>query len=146
MTPRDRATVYGTPGFWIRSVYMEGFQNQSITAVIRPGDRSTKEKAPQTNLPLGVDLPVRFIKKSGNQKGNTGPDLFPDDGTTVCITECIVKKISELTEDDLRGMAPDTATPELVRYHLATIYDTPLPNMEDIVTIWRFEYVQNATV
>lgn len=146
MTTLNRATVYGTPGFWIRAVYMDAFQNKRITAVVRPGDRSSKEKTPITNLPLGVDLPVRFIKKSGNQERGYGPELFPDEGTTIRVTECLVKKISELSADDLRGTAPDTATPELVRYHLATVYDTALPSFDDMATIWRFEYRPHEVV
>ncbi len=125
-------------------MYMEGFKNQSITAVVRPGDRSKKENAPLTYLPEGIDLPVRFLVRAGNQEGGIPPQLFPDDGTTIRVIGHIVKPVRELTAEDLSGTAPDTATPELVRYHLATIYDMPLLSQNDIVTIWRFEYRSNA--
>lgn len=140
----DRAAVYTVPGLWIRRAYKEEFLNQSITAVVRPGDRSDPIKAKGVYLPQGVDLPVRFIERPGNREAGTGPQLYPDDGTTIRVTWYIVKRIGDLTTDDLCGTAPDTATPELVRYHLATIYNIPLPNNDDIVTIWRFEYQPNV--
>lgn len=138
----DRATVYDTPGLWIRAVYMEGFKNKSITAVVRIKDR-TDPKNPNY-IPPDQDIAVRFIEKPGNQAESRGPVFFPDDGTTVRRTASIVKTIGELTAEDLAGTAPDTATAELVRYHLATINDTPLPSFDTVVTIWRFEYAPNA--
>ena len=144
MTTLDRASVYGTPAFWIRAVYRERFLDQTITAVVRPGDRSNPEKTPDTHLPEGVDLAVRFLKKPGKREEGTMPEFYPDDGTTMRIVGHIVKQIKDLTVEDLVGTAPDTATPELVRYHLGTLYDTPLPHPDDVVTIWRFEYRPNA--
>lgn len=141
----DRAGTYGISALWIRSVYYEGFQNRSITAVVRPGDRSSEAKTPKTYLPTGTDLAVRFIVTPGNVETGALPVLMPDDGTTISVTECIVKRIGELTQEDLVGTAPDTQTPELVRYHLATVYNTLLPPLDDVVTIWRFAYRPTAT-
>lgn len=134
----DRCSKYGMVGLWIRSAYMAGFQDKSITAVIRSGDRTNPDDF--KCIPQGVEMPVRFIKKSGNAQAGLEALLFPDDGTTIVRTEAIVKVIKDLTKDDLHGTTPDTATPELVRYHLALINDTQLPGWEDVVTIWRFEY------
>lgn len=140
----DRAGIYGDEGFWIRQVYYELFQKQSITAVVRLDDRSNPSDF--RFIREGVAIPVRFIIKPGPpQKGIPG-DLMPDDGTTIERTECIVKTIGDLTMDDLQGMAPDTATPELVRYHLATINNTALPSMDTVITIWRFKYLPKATL
>lgn len=136
----NRCAKYGEMGLWIRSVYKEGFLNQSIKAVIRPGDRSSF--ADYRHIKADIDIPVRFIKKPG--EGAEGGELFPDDGTTVRRTGMLVKKIKELTAEDLHGMAPDSTTPELVRYHLATLYNTELPSPEDVVTIWQFEYRPKA--
>ena len=140
----DRVVVHGQGhALWLRPVYMAGFQAKQITAVVRPGDRSDP-KSP-TGFLVGEDLAARFIQKAGDPAKKVAPEFFPDDGTTVRVKECIVKKIRELTPADLTGTAPDTATPELVRYHLATIYNTELPKDDDVVTIWRFEYRPNVT-
>lgn len=139
----NRAGNYGDQGLWIRKVYREGFLNRTITAVVRPGDRSIP-KTPGYFLPYTY-LPVRFIRKPGESRVGVEGNLFPDDGTTVQVTGRIVKTIGELTQEDLRGTAPDTANPALVRYHLATVYDTELPGLDDIVTIWKFEHCPNAT-
>ncbi len=141
----DRARTYGVPALWIRTVYHEGFQNRVITAVVRPGDRSSEEKAPKTYLPLNADLAVRFIVTPGNVESGILPVLMPDDGTTVRVTGFVVKHIGELTPEDLEGTAPDTSTQELVRYHLATVYNTALPALDEVVTIWRFVYRPTAT-
>lgn len=136
--PLDRLATYGGKGFWIRAAYQEGFGNRTITAVVRPGDRSSPND--QRNNPPGEDLPVRFIRVPGDQQRSIAPELFPDDGTTVRVTDCIAKPIGKLTTDDLRGCAPDCATPELVRYHLGSVYNTLLPSSDEVVTIFRFEY------
>jgi len=141
----NRNIFFGNFGMWIRPLYMEGFQNKTITAVVRPGDRSTPSEPTGYWLPKGKDVAIRFIKKAGDPVKKVPPEFFPDEGITVHVTDCIVKKIRDLTPEDLRGMAPDTATPELVRYHLATIYNTPLPSLDDVVTIWRFKYRPNVT-
>ena len=122
---------------------MAGFQDKSITAVVRSGDRTNQDDF--RCIPEGVDMPVRFIKKPGDASRNMEAELFPDDGTTIRRTSAIVKKIEDLTSEDLLGTTPDTATPELVRYHLACINNTTLPSFKDVVTIWRFEYCPKVT-
>lgn len=138
----NRAPNYGDQGFWIRKGYMHLFHEQKITAVIRLGDRS--DPGHKNYIPPGVALPVRFIAGPGPAVLGAPGNLLPDDGTTFVRTECIVKAIKDLTVDDLRDTAPDTATPELVRYHLAAINDTLIPSWDTVVTIWRFEYAPKA--
>ena len=138
----DRLAVYGGKGFWLRAAYMDGFGDKSITAVVRLGDRS--DPANPRNNPIGEDLPVRFIRVPGNQEAGIEPKLFDDDGITVRVTASSARLIRDLTPDDLRGCAPDCTTPELVRYHLATINNTCLPSPNEAVTIFRFEYRPSA--
>ena len=139
----DRGGVYGDPGFWVRQAYVEGIKNRTITAVVRLGDRS--DPTHKNHIPAGVPLPIRFIAKpAAGELGKLG-SLLPDDGTTFRRTDCIVKPIEDLTMQDLRGMAPDCANPELIRYHLAAIVDGPLPSWDTVVTVWRFEYLPDAT-
>lgn len=138
----NRAAFYGDQGFWIRLAYLELFRKRGITAVVRLGDRSDSEH--QNFIPAGVPLPVRFIKGFGPAEIGAPGNLLSDDGTTFVRTECIVKCIGDLTEEDLAGSAPDTSTKELVRYHLATINNTELPSWDTKVTIWRFEFCSDA--
>jgi hypothetical protein len=135
----NRASVYGDQGFWIRLAYRELFKKQEIKAVVRLGDRS--DPLHKNFIPAGVPLPVRFIKGFGKAEVGVPGNLLPDDGTTFIRTGCLVKCLGDLTEEDLAGSAPDTATKELVRYHLATINNTELPSWDTKVTIWRFEFV-----
>lgn len=142
--PLNRAGVYERNGsLWMRKAYMEGFHNQSITAVVRPGDRSNPSH--YGFIPLSVDIPVRFINSLGASIPGTRADLLPDDGTTVKRIGCIVRRIGDLTPDDLSGCPLDCATKELVRHHIAITYNRPLPNLDEIVTIWQFDYLPNIT-
>src|SRR3989344_8976679 len=103
----NRCAKYGMICLWVSAVYIEGFLNQTITAVVRLGDRTNPDDF--KCIPAEVDIPVRFIKKPGDAARGVEPELFPDDGTTVRRTTAIVKQIGKLTEEDLGGTAPDTA-------------------------------------
>ena len=142
----NRASLYSDRSLWIRQGYMEIVRNQSLTAVVRIMDRSNPEH--KNHIPLGRSLPIRFIDKpwvSASVGSDRCGDLYPDEGITFERTGVIVKEIKDLTVDDLRGTAPDTATAELVRYHLASINNSPLPSWDTVVTIWRFKYLPNVT-
>lgn len=139
----NRASVYTDQGLWIRQAYRGLFTRREITAVVRLGDRS--DPGHRNYIPPEKPLPVRFIRKVAPPVAGVAGDLLPDDGTTIIRTSCIVRQLHELTGEDLAGTAPDTATPELVRYHLATINDTELPSWDTVITIWRFEYAPDAT-
>lgn len=142
----DRASSYSDRSLWIRQGYMEIVRWQILTAVVRIGDRSAPDH--KNHIPPGRPLPIRFIDRPWVSIGD-GPDrrgdLLPDEGITFERTGCIVKKVEELTEEDLRGTAPDTATPQLVRYHLASINNSPLPSWDTVVTIWKFKYLPDVT-
>ncbi len=122
----------------MRAVYRDGFRNKTITAVVRPDDRSSPDHF--GFIPSLIDIPVRFIRNVGERVVGAKADLWPDDGTTIIRTDCIVRRISDLTSEDLEGCSPDCATAELVRYHLGLVYNQPLPNIDEMVTIWRFKY------
>ena len=130
-------------GLWVRAPHRQGFLNRTITAVVREGDRSRSDDT--RHAPAGVDLAVRFIMKIGDTTRNIKAVLYPDDGTTVRRTGMVVKQIKDLTEEDLRGISPDAATPELVRYHVAMVANSELLSLEHVVTVCRFEYRPRAT-
>ena len=143
MPSLDRCNKYREKGLWIRAAYMNAFNYRTTNAVVRAGNR-LDDPNDFRHIPPDVEMPVRFIKRPGS--GHDIPaELYPDDGTTVRRIGAVVKKISELTPEDLEGTTPDTATPELVRYHLAIVNNTPLPSPDEVVTIWKFEFCQPAT-
>lgn len=140
----DRNVPHGGIGvIWVKPVHMKGFQEGTITAYVRPGDRSDPEKA--KGNPLGVPIAVRFIEKSGNQSLGVEARFFPDDGTTIELTECFAKAVGELTQADLTGTAPDYATSELVKYHIATVYDMALLDDLDVVTVFKFKHLPKVS-
>lgn len=122
----------------MRPAYWEGFKRGLITTVVRRKDRS--EPSAVDYIPLGLDIPVRFVEQIGRRDENIQPRLYPDDGTTVCLTERIVKPIQELNGRDLAGGSPDVATAELVRYHIALVDNTLLPDWDEVVTVYHFEH------
>lgn len=142
----DRCALYGDVGLWNRKSTMEGFRDQTITTVVRRGDRTDPNHL--NHIPHGVPLPVRFIAGFGEPKVGVPGNLTPDEGITVERTECLAKPIKDLTEDDLRGAAPDVATPTLVRFHLAALSPVgkdELPDWDTVVTIWRFKYLPKVS-
>ncbi len=139
----DRNVPHGGIGvIWVREVHMQGFQQGSTTCYVRPGDRTDPTKA--KGNPLGVPIAVRFIAKAGNQAMGVAPVFFPDDGTTVELTRCFAKKAGELTTEDLAGAAPDYATPELVKDHLAEFYGTSIGD-DDLVTVLVLRHLPKVT-
>lgn len=139
----DRCNTHGTIGFWMRTPYMNAFKGEEITRLVREGDRSNPDDT--RHAPADVDLAVRFIMKVGDASRNIKAELYPDDGTTVRRIGMMVKRIKDLTEDDLRGTTPDARTPELVRYHLAMVANSELPSEDQIVTVWEIEHCPKAS-
>ncbi len=135
----DRATTYGDHALWFRAVYGPMIRERTMTAAPRRGDR-TKDQTLPTYLPQGVPIPVRIIFRPGFQAASIAAVFEPDDGTTVVITDAVVKRIDELTDEDLKGCAPDCATPELLRWHLGLIDNRPPADYDEVVTIWRWHY------
>ncbi|HBC45088.1 TPA: hypothetical protein DCZ81_02910 [Candidatus Collierbacteria bacterium] len=140
----DRGAFYKEKSIWNRQAYMALFRSKTITSVVRVGDRSDPNH--KNYLPPGVPMAIRFLTLLPTKLAtpDTRGDLLPDEGLTFERTECIVKKIGDLTEEDLSGCSPDTATPEFVRYHLALINNTELPSWDTVVTIWKFKYLPNV--
>lgn len=141
----DRGAYYREASLWNRRAYLGLFRERKITGVVRMGDRS--DPGHKNYIPRGVPLAIRFITLLPTKLAtpDTRGDLLPDEGLTFERTECIVKQIQDLTAEDLSGSSPDTATPELVRYHLALVNNTELPSLETVVTIWKFKYLPNVT-
>ncbi len=139
----NRASNYGDQGFWVRQEHMPYFQDKSISAVIRLGDRS--DPGHKNYIAPGVPQPVRYINAPGPAVMGAPGDLLEDDGTTFERTECIVKTFGELTNEDLVGLTPDCQTVEDARRHIAEINKmAELPGDDVKVTIWRFRFLPNA--
>ena len=139
-TELNRASKYGDKGLWFRKVYHELLRNRTMTAAVRPGDRSNP-KSLNYILP-GEPVPVRIIKVSGNQAAGIPALLEPDEGITVEITGYIVKSICTLMSQDLAGCSPDASTRELVRWHLGLMYDRASFDHAELVTVWHWRYVE----
>lgn len=114
-----------------------------MTACIRPGDRSDPTRP--TGIPRGVPVPVRIIRVPGHQASGIAADFEPDAGITVEVTEYIVRRFGDLTNENLVGCSPDCATPELAGWHLGLHYNWVMAP-DDLVTIWRFKYLPREKV
>jgi len=140
----DRNVKHGGVGaVWVRSVHKPGFQREEIRMYVRPGDRSDPRKF--KGNPLGEPIAVRFISKPGNQALGVSPEFDPDDGTTIEMVACFVKRLDQLTEEDLQGAAPDYATSELVAHHVGMTYDRAPLEDDELVTVFRFKHLPSVT-
>lgn len=137
--PKDPGGHYGDHAMWFPVTYKGLVEDEALTAAVRPGDRSDPNS--KTGLPVGEPIPIRFITEKGAPSRNISSILAPfQPEIWVRVTGVVVKHIEELTEGDLTGFSPDAAMPELVRWHIGVTYNRPLPDMGDLVTIWRWEY------
>ncbi len=146
MPALNRCANYGDQGFWNRMSTKEGFEAGTITAVVRKGDRTDPNHI--NHIPAGVPLPIRFVKGFGEPVKGVPGNLTPDEGLTFERTTCMAKPIRDLTPEDLEGTAPDAATPELVRFHLAALAPVgqdQLPPWDTVVTIWKFKYLPRVS-
>lgn len=138
----NRCPTHKDKGLWMRPVYWDGFKDASIRMVVRRRDRTNP--ADVTFIPPNTDMPVRFIKQAGRRDLEIQPELYPDDGTTVQVYDKVVKKIEDLTPEDLASGTPDVQTSELVRYHIALIDNTGLPPLDELVTLYFLRHMPKA--
>ncbi|MBS7643682.1 hypothetical protein KEJ26_03835 [Candidatus Bathyarchaeota archaeon] len=113
---------------WYRGLVI----NRNKTTTVRLGDECARDYRTGEEVQITVGF--------NGQK----PRLI----TYGVITSLQVKKISEITLEDLEGESPDSATPEMLKATLNRIYGGRLKkpvNGDDIVTIvkWRYLNKQN---
>jgi len=115
---------------WYRGLII----NRNKTTTVRLGDRYAQNYRPGEEVQITVGFngqKPRFI-------------------TYGVITSLQVKKISEITLEDLEGESPDSVNPEMLMVTLNRIYGDRLKrpvNEDDVVTIvkWRYSNKQAET-
>ena len=121
---------------WFRVQCHSDLARENIHAAVRPGDR---------RLPLlkgaqiGEIARVRIIVEPGSEESGIEP-VFNGFETRVRITDLVVKKISELSGDDLRFCSQDARSAETVKSHLQKIYSRVFGD-QDLVTVIHWEYI-----
>jgi hypothetical protein len=109
---------------WYRGLII----NRNKTTTVRLGDGYAQDYRPGEEVQITVGFngqKPRFI-------------------TYGVITSLQVKKISEITLEDLEGESPDSATPEMLKVTLNRIYGGRLKkpiNDDDVVTILKWRYL-----
>jgi hypothetical protein len=109
---------------WYRGLII----NRSKTTTVRLGDRYAQDYRPGEEVQITVGF-------------NGQKPRFINHGV---ITALQVKKISEITLEDLEGESPDSVTPEMLRVTLNRIYGDRLKrpvNEDDVVTIVKWRYL-----
>ena len=121
---------------WFRLPYQNGFENKSIRSAVRPGDR-------RFPMPKGTRVGdiarIRIIEIPGSEEHNIKP-IFNNFKSCVKVSNLVVKRIGELSADDLKFASEDSRTPKEVRKHLEKIYGKKFGN-RDIVTVIHWAYV-----
>ncbi len=133
----DNQKISGsTYELWFRAPYQKDFENKSIFSAVRPGDR--RFPMPKGTR-VGEIARIRIIEIPGSEEYNTKP-IFNNFKSYVKIGNLIVKRIGELSAEDIRFASEDSRTPEDVKKHLEKIYGRNF-NDQDTVTVIQWTYV-----
>lgn len=121
---------------WFRLAYKKLIEAKKLKVALRPGVR--KCPAPKcTNE--NEEAIIKIIVTPGNEEKKILP-VFDDFQTSVLIKKITIKKIKDLTENDLKDCSTDCRSQELIKFNLALIYNKEFDD-EDIVSLVYFEYL-----
>lgn len=121
---------------WFRSAYHDGLAAHEISAAVRPGDRRFPAAK---GTSIGDQAKIRILLKPGSEELGLEP-MFNGFETQAVITDLVVKKLAELTSEDLAGCSGDSKTPDTVKQHLNQIYGRQFHD-DDLVTVVHWEYI-----
>jgi len=121
---------------WFRIQYKEFLENETMKVALRPGNRIYPN--PKGAIE-GEEAIVRVIVRPGKEEDNIQP-VFDEFQKRVRIQKIIVKKIKELTEQDLKNCSPDCRDKDGAKKQLEWIYQKQFQE-DDIVSLIYFEYI-----
>jgi len=129
MLPRDEMAF--------RKVYERFVLDESLTTVFRPGDRVYPSFR---GYKEGEYVTARIIEVPGSDELRI-PPTFNGRRKRIRIDSIDVRVLGEFTPQDFEGSSPDVQDRLSLKYHLALIYDTLLPDDDALVTRMVFHYV-----
>jgi len=122
-----------------RKIYKDLVANEKITTVFRPGKRVCGDFR---GYCLGEIVTIRTIEQVGADWASLAPKFDNNFFKKIEITGTTTFKIKELTEADFVGSSPDIKDIESLKYHLGTIYNLSIEDVDEdaIVTKIQFKY------
>lgn len=100
---RTNRHIYGEQAFWVKGGEGSLLKGGDLKVILRLGDRSSRDLAPQQWLPLFEPIPVyTLILGTGDQSKGIDPDFEPDAGVTVWIVRRTVTRLRDVTDADLQ--------------------------------------------
>jgi hypothetical protein len=121
---------------WFRLAYKKLIETKQLKVALRPGVR--KCPAPKCTNENDEAI-IKIIITPGNEGKKILP-VFDDYQANVIVKKIIMKKIGDLTEQDLKECSTDCQNPELIKFNLALIYNKEF-NDDDIISLVYFEYL-----
>jgi hypothetical protein len=122
---------------WFRAAYEPDLAHRRFTSAVRPGSRLPGE---HKGVSEGETVRVRIIAKPGDETSGLLPVFRPFE-CLIRITGLRVKKLSEITQEDLRFCSEDARDPKTLKYHLGLIYNRVFQDDEPI-TLLSWEYLK----
>ena len=121
---------------WFRDEYFNLVRERKLTTAVRPGNRTHPN-------PKGVNknetVVVKVIKKPGDEEMGINPE-FHEFNTLARIVDLEVKKIRNVTDNDLKNSSLDCLTKEEMKNHLKKIYLRDFKD-DELVTLLKIEYI-----
>lgn len=146
---RAKERVYGVPEFWLKGSEAELAKQRQLTVIVRQGDRSDRERAPQQWIPILEPIPVFYISVPGDQMRGVPAQFEPDDGTTVRITRRTVTRLGDVMDADLyfaHGHAVPKQAAEVKQYLEQELAPGKKFNPGELITIYWVEYIPDEKV
>ena len=117
---------------WFRLEQKEALQNKELTSTIRVGDRTESTVNGKGGYPLGSFIALKLHSGNGTDFDEFAPDVL--------ITKVHLKKISELTPQDLIGGMMSGLNTQQVAARLNELYGRVITEDEDVtVVVWEYK-------
>jgi len=124
---------------WFRKPNAPHIMDRTLVAAIRPGDRRLPNLK---GTAVGDAVRIRVLDKPGDDEAGLEPVLNGVNESAI-ITGLDVKRLGDLTAEDLADCVPFYATWQQMAHEMGLIYNQVFTG-DDTVTVVRFRY-QEAT-
>lgn len=144
MSERTNQHVYGEMALWLKGDEAQMVKDEVLTVIIRAGDRSSRDLAPQQFLPINTSIPVYYIAVPGDQDRGIAAQFEPDTGRAVRIVGRTVVRLGDIKDAHLsfqEGTAVVSEAGEVRRYLEEVLSPGKSFGPESLITIYWVEYL-----
>lgn len=136
---------YGERAFWVKALESKMAKEDSLTVIIREGDRSDPVKAPMQWLPLFESIPVYCIAVPGDQVKGIAAQFEKDAGIAVKIVRRTITRLRDIKNGDLHfgsGSAVPRSKEFVQRYLEEEMSPGKMFPPDTVLTLYWVEFLE----